>query len=119
MTGRVGAADVRAQAPQHASTRIAAARYRRSDGGLTMWCQAVTVAMYRVNEPWMVGVYLNLLAKPRHRRVDRSRKGCLRVAPQVLQELIAMDHVSLSLGEIVEDLELLVCQPEIGGVAYR
>src|SRR5262252_6385405 len=118
MTGRVGAADVLAHALEHASTRIAAARYRRSDGGLTMRCQAVPVAMHGVNESRMMGVHLNLLAEPCHGRVDGSREGCLSVTPQVLQQLVAVDHVSLSLREIVEDFEFLVCQPKIRVVAY-
>src|SRR3954471_966909 len=115
---RVGAADGRAHAPTHATRTSALAQRRGSDNGLTMRCQAVTVAMDCVNEPWMMSVNLNLLTEAGHGGIDGSRKGRLSVAPQILQQLVAVDHVSLSLSEIVEDLEFLVGQAKIRIVAH-
>ena len=73
--------------------------------------------------PWTVwmnrgcpGSGLDLLPQPRHRVIDRTGLGHVRVAPDLLQQVRPL-HDAAVLGEVAEEGELAVREVEVGPVA--
>src|SRR5690348_15585755 len=61
----------------------------------------------------MLGILLEFLAEPQHVGVDRPGGGKLLVAPHLVEEAVAGDHLAAVLDEIAEEVELLARQPHL------
>src|SRR5882724_916930 len=66
--------------------------------------------MHGVNEPWMPGVWLELLPQPCNGVIDRAGDRRIGVRPDLTQELVSGHDVSLSLREVLQHVELAVAE---------
>src|SRR6516225_605133 len=72
--------------------------------------QTVAISMHRMDEARMVGIWLDFLAEPRDRMVDRACARHFQVTPDLAQQLIAVDNALLTFSEVLGELEFAVCQ---------
>src|SRR5437899_2318812 len=69
-------------------------------------CQAVSVAMHRVDEGWLVRVSLDFLSEACNRVIDGSCDRRVGIVPDTAQELGSRNDAALALDEVPENLEL-------------
>ena len=69
--------------------------------------------MDRAEETRSVRVRFDLLPKPRHRLIDRSRRGRPEETPDLAQELVPVDDPIAPLRQKPQNLELTVGEMEI------
>src|SRR5688572_17231562 len=70
--------------------------------------EPVANAPHREDVARVVDVVLDLLAKPRDEVVDRARGAEVVVAPDLVQDRIALEHLPLGAHEVAQELELLL-----------
>src|SRR6516162_1651986 len=81
--------------------------------------QTVAVAMNRMDEPWTVGVRLDLLTQAGNRVVDRPCVGGLGVAPHLPQQLGPRHHASRALRQVPKQFELTMGERDRPGALHR
>src|SRR5215212_6171178 len=79
--------------------------------------EPVAQAVYRHDSFGLRGVLLDLLPQRGDPDIDRSGRRSLGVLPDVRQQLVARDHASTSLDEVLEDSQLEVGEVEFFAAA--
>ena len=67
----------------------------------------------RVNEPWVLGIRLDLLPQASDGVVHGAGPRRIRVFPDLLQQFFATDHVTGAFGEILQQIEFAMCQMDL------
>src|SRR5215470_3060416 len=75
--------------------------------------EAVALAVGGEDVDRMLGVLLEFLAQAQHVGVHRACGRKLLVAPHLVEEAVARDHLAAMLDQIAEKIELLARQPHL------
>src|SRR5207247_8621832 len=81
----------------------------RIEQGSAFRSEGIAGSNGRINEPWVLGIWLDLLPQASDGVVHRAGPRRIRVFPELLQQFFATNHMTGAFGELLQQIKFAMC----------